>query len=130
VYLGWERISFAKPSTAALIRNTTMEGFHHLSMQVPGFSYDMLGENFRRWALGKDSASNRALSSTSWRVVIPMWAMTVLSAILPIIGLARNMQLRRRKRVGLCAKCGYDLRATPDRCPECGTIKPATSVLR
>ena len=34
---------------------------------------------------------------------------------------------RRERRPGVCHGCGYDLRATRERCPECGAV-PATLV--
>ena len=52
---------------------------------------------------------------------------TLPLAILPAWWTVERVIAKRRKRqqkLGLCLHCGYDLRATPDRCPECGTAVP------
>jgi hypothetical protein len=38
------------------------------------------------------------------------------------IRLRRSGIRRRRKRLGLCLNCGYDLRGSPGRCSECGEV--------
>jgi hypothetical protein len=60
---------------------------------------------------------------------IPYWWFLVLSVPLPlwVMTVDRRRRVRdSRRRHGQCEECGYDLRASPERCPECGAV--ATNV--
>ena len=59
-----------------------------------------------------------------WAAAVPLWLPACLFATTSAAGLRRAARARRRATDGLCRECGYDLRATPERCPECGTRAP------
>jgi hypothetical protein len=51
------------------------------------------------------------------------WFIVLLAMVLGAVVSVQEWRKRRREewiQTGRCANCGYDLRATPDRCPECG----------
>ena len=57
------------------------------------------------------------------RLIVPLMILPLAWAIATC-----QRKWRRRKWVpGLCPVCGYDLRASNDRCPECGTPIPSNS---
>ncbi len=57
----------------------------------------------------------------SWRCFVPLWMPTVVFGVLFMS--CRPLHSRRSRKcqkLGLCLKCGYDLRGSKERCPECG----------
>ena len=58
-------------------------------------------------------------SYEEWQAVFPLAVPTAVFAALPAHAAWRFL---RRGKKGLCPVCGYDLRASPDQCPECGRL--------
>jgi hypothetical protein len=59
----------------------------------------------------------------NWNLVVPMWALLAVTLVVPAVWLVawrRRARAAARVGAGLCVQCGYDLRASPERCPECG----------
>ena len=83
-------------------------------------------------AQGRDWASSLSVPAGVPRsdrryywLILPCWMAAILFAVLPAQrtwAMVRHRRVARRAKAGLCPACGYDLRATPDRCPECGAV--------
>ncbi|HEX2922692.1 MAG TPA: hypothetical protein VHS28_01540 [Chloroflexota bacterium] len=65
---------------------------------------------------------------------LPLWPFPLILAVIPSLHLSsllyRRLRSRHRKSRGLCPTCGYDLRASKDRCPECGEPIPIDACAR
>ena len=64
-----------------------------------------------------------SIGAAYWDVIVPLWLPAILFAVAPAWWVTRERtrrRRRRRERAGLCTRCGYDLRASPEICPECG----------
>ena len=54
-------------------------------------------------------------------VYVPVNLLALVFLILSGYLLAPAHRRRKREKLGLCVKCGYDLRGSEERCPECGS---------
>jgi hypothetical protein len=57
-----------------------------------------------------------------WAIYASAWWLSPLVLLVLVLGYRRSRTVWSTASRGRCASCGYDLRATPNRCPECGTV--------
>ena len=83
-------------------------GFYFNWTTVPGIHQQTMGKILRE-------------------TVLPVWALALPAALLPALRMRSRVRSWRRRGPGLCTACGYDLRATRERCPDCGTVCAVTA---
>jgi len=96
--------------------SSTFFGFSYAPQYAGGWIDESLGFALASRPFPPDHFTN---------IAVPFWFPSILTAVPPVLWLKRR---RGKHPTGRCQTCGYDMRATPNRCPECGTtISPAHS---
>jgi hypothetical protein len=106
--------------------NNNPRGLAHSQAKPYGFV-----PSGRTWTVGPViAAADERPPYIQLSLYLQNWALTGLLAVVPAMWLLRRLLRLRSQPAGFCRKCGYDMRATPERCPECGTTPtPAAAAL-
>jgi hypothetical protein len=113
----FERKYVNKPNWSLNRRSPDEDGF------VPANGTDFSGF-WGRLGFGEEvspTGPGQFYSNYRWTTV-PLWPAALAAGVLPVIWVRRRMRDSHRRRDGLCLDCGYDLRGSSGRCPECGAI--------
>jgi hypothetical protein len=83
---------------------------------------------WRRMGFLAESSERRGMSVVTvvHRLCAPFWFIALPLGALAAVPIGRAVRRSHRRNLGLCPWCGYDIRTTPERCPECGSaVEPA-----
>lgn len=89
---------------------------------IQGLSRDSTFHGYS-WHVTRYTWNSGRYADRLWQRSAPLWLFVLLCAILPawwLLIFSRARKRIARIRSGQCPNCGYDLRASTQRCPECG----------
>jgi hypothetical protein len=129
IYVSWQRFDFQQPGNALRYAKNLkrVSGFSHITSPpqtnpYAGSFWNRIGFGFRLEKVGWTEGSGGPYRYDFDHTHVPYWALLAGFGGSAIWGFVLWHRRKRRLGAGYCENCGYDLRATPDRCPECGTV--------
>ena len=136
IYVFWSRFDFRGPrDTVTYAKRLAMPpGVSHWTSAPQNSAltgdFNRLGFIYGVSPVSYDTVLGDPYSETYNRAQVPYWVLipAFLGAGLPAVRASVATRRRvRRLAAGCCPFCGYDLRATTGRCPECGTVPDVRS---